>query len=111
VATYKLTFRRRGRVERERAASLDGALERLQERVEELAHDQRAAPERGLGRDYAPIDQVALRAEVAGKGARGGVDVRGDGSQEAYTGRWRRVLVDQRPDESAVAALRRALRA
>jgi hypothetical protein len=109
VRTYKLTVRRRGRVERERAASLPEALARLRGRVEELIREERPRPERGLGREYAPIEQVAIRAEVAGRGAHGGVDVRGDGSEEAYTGRWRRVLVERRAGESAFEALGRAL--
>ena len=52
---------------------------------------------------------MVLRVEVAGPGTRGGVDVRGDGSAEAYTGRWRRVLVARDPGETAYDALRRAL--
>ena len=38
-----------------------------------------------LGREYAPERQVAGRFELAARGVRGGVDVRGDGSAEAYT--------------------------
>jgi hypothetical protein len=35
--------------------------------------------------------------------------VRGDGSSEAFTGRVRRRVLDQRDDESAFDALRRAV--
>ena len=63
-----------------------------------------------LSRDYEPIKQVAARGELAGPGrVRAGVDLRGDGSAEAYTGRWRKQLVDRHPGETAYDALRRAL--
>ena len=58
-----------------------------------------------LGR-YEPAQRVAARLELGG---RGGVDVHGDGSAVAYTGRLRRRLVERRGSESAYDALRRAL--
>ena len=67
-------------------------------------------PVKLLRREIEPVQQVVARAEIAGPGGRrGGVDVRGDGSTEAWTGRWRRRVVEQRSGEDAFAALRRAL--
>jgi hypothetical protein len=110
MARYTLTVRRRGAVDRERFASLDAALEALEARLDGLAGTDRRSHERGLGREYAPVAQVAARGEVAGPGGlRGGVDLRGDGSAEAYTGRFRRRLVDREAGETAYDALRRAL--
>ena len=64
-----------------------------------------------MSRTFDPLQRVAHRFELrGGRGKRGGVDVRGDGSVEAWTGRWRRRLVPQRDGESAYDALRRTLR-
>ena len=109
MAAYKLTVRRRGVTRRERFDSLPEALAALQARLDELAPGERRGPERGLLGHVEPVTQVALRGEVAGPDAHGGVDVRGDGSAEAFVGRWRRVLVAREPSESAYDALRRAL--
>jgi hypothetical protein len=110
VAHYTLTVRRRGAVDRERFDSLDAALVALEERLDGLVKPTRRGEERGLSRAYAPVQQVAVRGEVAGPGRlRGGVDVRGDGSAEAYTGRLRRRLVERLAGETAYDALRRAL--
>ncbi len=94
-------------MERDRFDSLDAALDAIDARVAELQRTARSKPvdTRVLGR-YEPAHQVAARVELSG---RGGVDVRGDGSAVAYTGRVRRRLVTARGDESASAALRRAL--
>jgi hypothetical protein len=65
-------------------------------------------------RRYGPGDQVVARIELAGPERRlasrhVGVDVRGDGSTEAYVGRVRREALDLAANEDAVSALRRAL--
>jgi hypothetical protein len=107
---YVLTVRRRGATDRERFPTLDAALVALEERLDGLTPAERRGTERGLARDFAPVAQVAVRGEVAGPaGLRGGVDVRGDGSAEAYTGRLRRRLVERGTGETAYEALRRAL--
>jgi hypothetical protein len=110
VAGYTLTLRRRGATERERFPTLAGALEALEARLDDLVPSERRELSRAFAREYSAVQQVALRGEVAGpRGLRGGVDVRGDGSTEAYTGRLRRRLVERRSGETAYEALRRAL--
>jgi hypothetical protein len=107
---YTLTVRRRGATDRERFATLDEALVALEARLDWLGRGERRGAERGLAREYGPVAQVAVRGEVAGPaGLRGGVDLRGDGSAEAYTGRLRRRLVERGTGETAYEALRRAL--
>jgi hypothetical protein len=108
---WKLTVRHGPRVERRRLDTLDEALTALEERVEELRRVTRRQPVQVFKRRFEPVAQVAARAEVAGPGARGGIDLRGDGSTEAYVGRWRRSVVDMKRGETVYQALRRALRA
>jgi hypothetical protein len=107
---YVVTVRRRGATDRERYPSLDDALVALEDRLDGLTAPERRRTERGLSREYEPVQQVSVRGEIAGPGGlRGGVDVRGDGSAEAYTGRLRRRLVERGTGETAYEALRRAL--
>lgn len=116
MAIWTLTVRNGPRFERARFETLPAALEALEERVDELAPQARRQAMDVLRRRYDPVRQVAVRAEVAGPSrlrpsARGGVDLRGDASAEAYTGRWRRTLIELRPGETPYEALARALEA
>ena len=109
---YTVTARIGGRVERERTSELETALAALERRGRELERGSRARPTGGaLMRRFEPVQQVVGRIELAGPGRlRAGVDVRGDGSSEAFTGRVRRTLVRQEDGESPYDALRRVLR-
>jgi hypothetical protein len=94
-------------VEKERHATLDEALTALARRIPDVSSRPVANT---LGRAYEPIKQVAGRLELHGpRGTHGGIDVRGDGSTEAYTGWIRKEPVDPADGEDAIEALRRAL--
>jgi hypothetical protein len=111
---WKLTVRSGPKVKRSTFNDLDHALEALERRARELAD---TAPKRTVDtkiRKFEPVQQVIARLELAGPqrfvpSVRAGIDVRGDGSIEAYHGRVRRQLIVQLGTESPYAALRRAL--
>ena len=100
-------------IERERYDDANQALAAVERHALEL---ERTAGSRAVGgrllRRFEPIQQVVGRVEISGPdGIQGGVDVRGDGSAEAFTGRLRRTLVEPRNGETPYTALRRALTA
>ncbi len=110
---YRITARSGARVRKQRADDLVGAL-LLLERCGREAEAGAASDAVGgsLMRRYDPVQRVIGRIELKGPGGlRAGVDVRGDGSAEAFTGRLRRTLVHQRDGESPYDALRRELTA
>jgi hypothetical protein len=109
---FTLTIRRGPRVIRVRFTDLGAALSAVEEHGRELEREADARPVGGtLIRRLEPVQQVVGRLELRGPGGlRAGVDVRGDGSSEAFTGRVRRKLVQQRGKESAYDALRRVLK-
>ena len=112
MGRWKLTIRHGSHVEHERLDSLEDAVAELRRRMEGLA----SAPERKtvtvLSRTFDPVSQVAARGELAGPGgARAGIDLRGDGSIEAFVGRWRRSVLEPRRGETHYDALRRELAA
>jgi hypothetical protein len=113
---WTLTVRNGPRVEHVRCETLDAALDAMEQRLDELAPEARRQTVRVLRRRFDPVRQVVARAEISGPGGllgrtRGGVDLRGDGSAEAYVGRLKRTLVELRPGETAYSGLRRALSA
>lgn len=109
AAGYTLTLRREGATEKQHFADLEAALDALEREGRAFANTERRETTQAFLREYEPVQIVALRAELAGPGVRAGVDVRGDGSAEAFTGRLRRRLIAQEDGESAYAALRRCL--
>ena len=108
---YSLKTRHGAKVERSRFPELEAALAALETRGAELQEEADAREvDLKFGRRFEPVQQVTARLEVAGpRGLRAGVDVRGDGSAEAWTGRVRRRLIEQSPGESPYEALRRAV--
>lgn len=114
MATWTLTLRVGPRIERSRFESLALGLDALESRMDELAPQARRETIQVLKRRFDAVRQVAVRGEIAGPGrllprVRAGVDLRGDGSTEPYTGHWRRTLVELEPGETAYDALRRVL--
>ena len=108
---YAVTVRTRGKVKRRRFGSLAEALDALRASAAELERDSRVT---GVGgsflRRFDPVAQVVGRIELSGPARlRAGVDIRGDGSSEAFRGRLRRNLIEQRGGESACDALARSL--
>jgi hypothetical protein len=108
---FKVTVRSGPKVERERCETLQAALDALECRARELEERAHARPVGGrLMKRFDSVQQVVARLELTGPGRlRAGVDVRGDGSSEAFVGKLRRQLVEQRRGESAYDALRREL--
>ncbi len=108
---YRITVRSGPKVRTERAEDLSDALGAIERHGRELADGASTRPVGGsLIRKIEPVQQVVGRIELSGpRRLRAGVDVRGDGSAEAFTGRVRRKLVAQRGGESPYDALRREL--
>ena len=110
MSSYKLTVRAGARVEKERHGDLAAALAALRRHADQISStaDNRVRGGR-LMRRYEPVQQVVGRIEVKGGGIGCGVDIRGDGSAEAFTGRVGRSLVHQHPGETPYEALAREL--
>ncbi|MSV45793.1 MAG: hypothetical protein F2915_02370, partial [Actinobacteria bacterium] len=68
--SYTLTLRREGDSERQRFVTVDGALDTLETEIRAMSQTVRKATTKSLGREYEPVELVAVRAEVSGPGVR-----------------------------------------
>ena len=108
-AGWKLTIRRGPKVAKSRHPSAEEALRALEQGLGVVPE---SAPRSVFRREYGPAAQVVARGELRGPGGvRGGVDLRGDGSAEPWTGRLTREVVPTEGGETPHAALGRALAA
>jgi hypothetical protein len=111
---WKLTVRSGPRVKRSRYSSLEETLDALRVQAQELSD---SAPRRAVNakiKSFEPVQQVFARLELAGPqrlspSVQAGIDVRGDGSTEAFLGRIRRQIVEPGKGEDAYQALTRAV--
>jgi hypothetical protein len=106
---WRIIVRNGPKVEKLRADGLEEALDLVERegRVLSAGPGRRAVVLRT--REFTPQQQVAGRVELSGPGLRAGIDVRGDGAAEAWTGRLRRRVVEQQERESPYDALRRVV--
>jgi len=106
---WRITVRNGPKVEKLRAEGMEEALDLVERegRVLSAGPGRRTVALRS--REFAPQQQVAGRVELAGPGVRAGVDVRGDGAAEAWTGRLRRSVIEQEERETPYDALRRVV--
>jgi hypothetical protein len=104
---WRVTVRAGPRVEKLRAAGLEEALDLVEREARVLSAGPGRKPVGLRSRTFTPQQQVAGRVELAGPGVRAGIDVRGDGAAEAWTGRVRRRVVEQEERETPYDALRR----
>jgi hypothetical protein len=112
---WKLTVRTGPRVERSRYEELTVALDAAESAARVAAQNAPGRVVDAKFKRFEPVQQVTARVELAGPerllpSVRAGIDVRGDGSTEAYLGRVRRQVVQQRKGETPYKALRRALK-
>jgi hypothetical protein len=111
---FRVVVRNGAKVERLSAASLGDALRTLENYGRGLAAQPRRSEVDLKVRTYEPADQVAARVEISGPqrwrpDVKAGIDVRGDGTVEPWTGAPRRERLATHKGESPYDALRRAL--
>jgi hypothetical protein len=111
---FRVVVRNGAKVERLTAATLDDALRTLENYGRGLAAQPRRHEVDVGVKQFAPADQVAARVELSGPqrwrpDVKAGIDVRGDGKVQAWTGAPSRERVEAQKGESPYDALRRAL--
>ena len=111
---WRLTERAGPRVKRFSFDDLGRALDALEAAGRELSRSAPGETVDAKFRRFEPGQRVVARLELAGPerfapSVRAGLDVRGDGSVEAFRGRVRREVIEPRHAESPYGALRRIL--
>ncbi len=106
---WRVIVRDGPRVRRSQAETLAAALDLVEDAARALAAGPGRATVDLRLRSFTPQQQVAGRVELRGPGVRAGIDVRGDGAAEAWTGRLSRRVVEQAAGETPYAALRRVV--
>jgi hypothetical protein len=105
--SWKVTVRIGPKVERVRAQELSEALDAVELNARAAANTERRRTIDTHLRKYEAGDQVAARVELRGPGVAVGVDVRGDGAVQAWTGRVRRRPLELEDGETPFEAVRR----
>jgi hypothetical protein len=108
VSGYRVTIRVGPKVTRSRLDDLDAAITELEGVLRPIAAQTDLPPATAFVREIPADHQIVARGEIAGpKRLRVGVDVRGDGSTQAFEGRVRRASIESEGGEDAFQALRR----
>lgn len=115
MARVSVTVREGPKFTRHRFDTLAAGLELARNETERMSHEAHGKPAQALMRKLEPVEQVVGRVELTvsqrrfGKSHRAGLDVRGDGSIEAYAGGISREVIEPVPGEDVYDALRRAI--
>jgi hypothetical protein len=105
---FKVTVRDGPKVTRRHFDDLDSAITELEGVLRPIAAKTDLPPATAFVREIPADHQIVARGEIAGpRRLRVGVDVRGDGSTQAFEGRFRRAPVETGEGEDAFQALRR----
>jgi hypothetical protein len=110
--SWTLTIRHGSSVDREKFEDVDSAIVAARARLVQIQKEG-GLPAINALRDFAPEQRVHARFELDGpglfRGAKGGIDLMGNGSVVAYTGTIRKEPLDADSLDEAFESLRRAL--